>query len=102
MMHLSGISLVLTSLSSSTVKPDNLAPVWNEIWRVKNVPATADLVIKVMDKDEGSVTDDFIGQIKTSVTPGTKELEIEGPVFRRSRGTFWLKVIAPKHLQCTY
>jgi len=76
----------------STVRPDNLAPVWNEIWRVKNVPATADLVIKVMDKDEGSVTDDFIGQIKTSVTPGAKELEIEGPIFRRSRGSFWLKI----------
>ncbi|KAJ3502768.1 hypothetical protein NLJ89_g8737 [Agrocybe chaxingu] len=75
----------------STVKHNSLSPVWNEVWRVKNVPATADLYITVMDKDEGSVHDDYIGKLKTSVTPGTKEVEIEGPVFRRSRGHFWVK-----------
>jgi hypothetical protein len=74
------------------VKENTLNPVWNEIWRVKNVPLTADLVIKVMDKDEALVTDDFIGTAKTSITAGAKELEIEGPLFRRSRGTLWLKV----------
>ncbi|KAF8162624.1 hypothetical protein B0H34DRAFT_692165 [Crassisporium funariophilum] len=76
----------------STVKQDTLSPVWNEIWRVKNVPVTADLELTILDKDEGAVTDDFIGKVKTSVTQGAKEVEIEGPVFRRSRGTFWLKI----------
>ncbi|CAA7261022.1 unnamed protein product [Cyclocybe aegerita] len=76
----------------STVKHNSLSPVWNEVWRMKNVPATADLYITVMDKDEGSVHDDYIGKLKTSVTPGTKEVEIEGPVFRRSRGDFWVKI----------
>lgn len=65
---------------------------WNEIWRIKNVPVTAELVIKVMDKDQRLVTDDFIGTVKASVSVGAKEADIEGPLFKRSRGTFWLKV----------
>jgi C2 domain len=74
------------------VKENTATPVWNEIWRVKNVPLTADLVIKVMDKDQGSMTDDFIGTVKASISAGAKEADIEGALFRRSRGTFWLKV----------
>ncbi|KAF5318159.1 hypothetical protein D9619_012110 [Psilocybe cf. subviscida] len=76
----------------STVKQDTLAPVWNEVWRVNNVPKTADLVIKFLDKDEGSLTDDFIGSVKTSVSHGAKELEIESALLKRTRGTFWLKI----------
>lgn len=71
---------------------NNLAPVWNEPWRIKNVPSTATLQVTVMDKDEGAVTDDYIGEFETSVAPGAKEAEIIGPMFRRDRGTFWLKV----------
>ena len=67
---------------------------WNEVWRVKNVPSTADLRVEVMDKDEG-VTDDYIGKFTVSVTPGTKEVEIEGTVFKIARGTFWIKVTSP-------
>lgn len=69
-----------------------LSPVWNEIWKVKNVPNNADLVIKVMDKDEGMVTDDFIGTVKATVSPGAKECEIRGPLYKGKRGAFWLKV----------
>lgn len=76
----------------STVKRNTLTPVWNETWRVKNVPAIADLLVEVLDKDVGAPHDDFIGKFKTSVAPGAKEAEIEGPIFRRDRGTFWLKV----------
>ncbi|KAF4614432.1 hypothetical protein D9613_003520 [Agrocybe pediades] len=78
----------------SQVKQNTLSPVWNEIWRVKNVPAIADLHIKLMDKDEGIVTDDYIGKAKTSVSAGAKELEIEGPILhlRRNRGTMWVKI----------
>jgi len=62
---------------------------------VKNVPAIADLLIKLMDKDDGMMTDDYIGKAKTSVSAGAKELEIEGPVLqlRRKRGTIWVKVL---------
>ena len=88
------VSSTYTGACRSTVKENTLAPVWNETWRVKNVPASADLKLKIMDKDEGSITDDFIGTVKVSVTAGAKEAEIEGPVLklRSVRGTFWLKV----------
>ncbi|KAJ3907028.1 hypothetical protein F5879DRAFT_1065500 [Lentinula edodes] len=76
----------------STVKTNTLTPVWNETWRVKNVPITSDLLVEVLDKDFGSPIDDFVGKFKTSVAAGAKELEIEGPLFRRNRGTFWLKI----------
>lgn len=45
-----------------------------------------------MDKDEGAMTDDYIGEFETSIASGAKEAEITGPMFRRNRGTFWLKV----------
>ncbi|TFK35469.1 hypothetical protein BDQ12DRAFT_655597 [Crucibulum laeve] len=76
----------------SKVIANDLKPVWNEVWRVKNVPSNADLKVEVLDKDEGAPHDDFVGKFKTSVSAGTKEAEIEGPVLRRARGTFWLKI----------
>ncbi|EAU89347.2 hypothetical protein CC1G_03612 [Coprinopsis cinerea okayama7 len=78
----------------SNVIKNTLSPVWNEVWRVKNVPSTASLRVEVWDKDEGSATDDYIGKSLTSVTAAAKELEIEAPsiALRKSRGTFWLKV----------
>jgi hypothetical protein len=92
-LHLQHVGLKV-KISRSTVKQNTLSPVWNEIWRVKNVPSTADLRVEVMDKDEG-VTDDYIGKFSVSVTPGTKEVEIEGTVFKIARGTFWIKVACP-------
>jgi hypothetical protein len=76
---------------TSSVKPQTLQPVWNEIWRVKNVPSHASLHVKVMNKDESPLTG-FIGQFETSINPGTKEVEIESPLLKHDRGTFWLKV----------
>ncbi|KAF9445049.1 hypothetical protein P691DRAFT_806208 [Macrolepiota fuliginosa MF-IS2] len=76
----------------SKVIKNTLAPVWNEPWMVKNVPSTATLRVKVMDKDEGTVTDDYVGEFEVSVAAGAKEAEIIGPMFRRDRGTFWLKI----------
>ena len=75
----------------STVQPDTLSPVWNELWLVKNVPVTAVLNVQVLDKDNGP-TDDYIGNFSISVSAGAKEAEIEGPVLKRTKGTFWLKV----------
>ncbi|KAJ7615120.1 hypothetical protein B0H17DRAFT_1164767 [Mycena rosella] len=76
----------------STVQVDTLKPVWNEIWKVKNVPTHASLSVEVMDKDDGAKRDDYIGKFTTSVAAGAKEAEIDGPLFRRSGGTFWLKI----------
>ncbi|KAF8919820.1 C2-domain-containing protein [Mucidula mucida] len=76
----------------STVQTNTTTPVWNEIWKVKNVPVTADLHVELFDKDVGAPHDDYIGKFKTTVSPGAKEAEIEGPLFRRERGTFWLKI----------
>ncbi|KAF7314993.1 C2 domain-containing protein [Mycena indigotica] len=80
----------------STVKVNTLKPVWNEIWRVKNVPAHASLSVEVLDKDDGAKADDFIGKFTTSVTAGAKEAEIEGPLLRKAGGTFWLKIESTK------
>lgn len=77
----------------STVQINTLTPVWNEVWRVKNVPFLADLEVELLDKDDGAPHDDYIGKFKTTIRPGAKEVDIEGPVLsRRSRGTFWLKI----------
>ncbi|KAJ7290231.1 hypothetical protein C8J57DRAFT_1045181 [Mycena rebaudengoi] len=76
----------------STVQVNTLTPVWNEIWRVKNVPVHASLNVEVLDKDDGTARDDYIGKFKTSVNAGAKEVEIDGPLFRRAGGTFWLKI----------
>lgn len=79
-------------MNRSSVKQRTLSPVWNETWRVKNVPHAARLEITVMDKDEGSPTDSFIGKVKIDITPGDRKVDIEGPLFRHDRGAFSLKV----------
>ncbi|TFK25270.1 hypothetical protein FA15DRAFT_363960 [Coprinopsis marcescibilis] len=81
----------------SNVIPNTLSPVWNEGWRVRNVPSSAVLHVEVKDKDEGSTTDDSVGTFKAPVHPdGAREFAIEGSVLgigrKRQRGTFWLKI----------
>jgi len=44
-----------------------------------------------MDRDEGAVPDDYIGEFDTSVTADAKEAESIGSMFRRDRGISWLK-----------
>lgn len=74
------------------MQPDTLTPVWNELWNVKNVPEYAVLKVEVLDKDEGSPKDDYIGKFETTLSPGPKEVEIVGSIFKQVKGTFWLKV----------
>ena len=74
------------------MKPNTLQPVWNEYWKIKNVPSFANLHVEVMDKDVGNITDDCVGNFDTTIAPGTKEFTILGPSLRRNRGTFWLEV----------
>ncbi|KAF7298347.1 C2 domain-containing protein [Mycena kentingensis (nom. inval.)] len=76
----------------STVVVNSLTPTWNERWRVKNVPAHASLAIEVLDKDDGAKSDDFIGKFTVSVAPGLKEADIEGPLFRKAGGQFFLEI----------
>ncbi|KAK7036024.1 C2 domain-containing protein [Favolaschia claudopus] len=76
----------------STVRVNTLKPVWNEVWKVRNVPIHASLAVEVLDKDDGAKRDDYIGRFSCSVSEGAKECEIEGPLFRRAGGTFWLKI----------
>ncbi len=66
---------------------------WNELWKIKNVPLSASFVVEVLDKDVGNITDDHIGRFTTSISAGAKECSIESVgAFRRNRGTFWLNV----------
>ena len=74
------------------MKENTLSPVWNELWKIKNVPHGATLAVEVMDKDSNSLTDGYIGQFTLEVSSGEKELRIEDRVLKRNRGTFWLKV----------
>ncbi|KAM5541988.1 hypothetical protein V8D89_004298 [Ganoderma adspersum] len=76
----------------STVKMDTLSPVWNELWKIKNVPNIATLTVEVNDKDVGNITDDHIGKFSISIAPGAKECTIESLSIRRNRGTFWLNI----------
>lgn len=54
------------------------------------------LTVEIMDKDEGSVHDDYIGSFSTSVSPGAKEVEIVSTIRKAVKGTFWLNV-SPYH-----
>ncbi|KAJ4471060.1 hypothetical protein C8J55DRAFT_521731 [Lentinula edodes] len=76
----------------STVKTKSLAPEWNELWRVKNVPTTSELRVEILDKDTDTPHDDYIGKFKTTIEAGEKEIDIQGPLFRKDRGTFKLKI----------
>ncbi|TDL18925.1 C2-domain-containing protein [Rickenella mellea] len=76
----------------SSVQPNTLTPVWNEIWNVKNVPDNAVLKVEVLDKDEGAPKDDYIGNFETTLTSGPKEVEIVGSILKQVKGTFWLKI----------
>ncbi|KAH7911118.1 hypothetical protein BJ138DRAFT_1007282 [Hygrophoropsis aurantiaca] len=79
-------------IHSTFLQPNTNAPVWNEVWKVKNVPSTACLKVVVRDKDDGSMVDDYIGSFETTVSSGTKEVEIVSAVLKRNKGTFWLKI----------
>ena len=81
---------------------NTLSPVWNEYWKVKNVPSYANLEVEVLDKDDGTITDDIVGHFNTTIAPGAKELTIESSSLRlgKNRGTFWLKVISTVFHSC--
>ena len=78
------------NLLRSRVIQNSPNPGWNELWRIKNVPATATLHVTVMDKDEAAVMDDRTGEFNTTVNVGVKEVEIvvsSGPRDLLAEGT---------------
>lgn len=77
----------------STVQPNTLEPKWDEIWMVKNVPENAILTVDFLDKDEGSLNDDFIGSFSAPISTGSKEYTIYSTIRKVVRGTFWMNVI---------
>ena len=57
------------------------------------MPTTATLSVVIRDKDHTALVDNYIGKIETTIYPGAKEAEIQGPTMHvRNRGSFWLKV----------
>ncbi|KAF9254265.1 hypothetical protein L218DRAFT_1050582, partial [Marasmius fiardii PR-910] len=82
---------------TSSFKVNTTTPVWNEFWRVKNVPSTANLHVEVLDRGlgatHGTPEDDYIGKFKCTVASGAKELVMEKSlVAENNGGTFWLKI----------
>lgn len=76
---------------TSSVQTGTVTPVWNEHWFVKNVPQSATLKVKVFDKDDGTVNDDFIGKFKLGLQEGPREVRIESS-FGTEMGIMWLEV----------
>ncbi|KAG9119326.1 hypothetical protein FRC07_005693, partial [Ceratobasidium sp. 392] len=78
---------------TSRALPDTLNPEWNEVWRVKNVPALAIIKVKVYDKDENQYLDDYIGKFKITdvYVGGQREIPITS-LIGRNHGTFRIEV----------
>lgn len=76
---------------TSSIQVRTLQPVWHEHWNVKNVPESATLEVKLYDKDDGAVRDDYIGSFKTRIQEGANEYRIESSAGAQM-GTMWLEV----------
>ncbi|PCH38492.1 hypothetical protein WOLCODRAFT_64481 [Wolfiporia cocos MD-104 SS10] len=76
----------------SSVNTGTRSPVWDESWRVKNVPENAALVVEVLDKDSKNLTDGYVGHFCTDISSGEKELHIRDKALKRHRGTFYLAI----------
>ncbi|QRW10038.1 hypothetical protein RhiLY_09037 [Ceratobasidium sp. AG-Ba] len=66
---------------------------WNEVWRVRNVPALAIMKIKVYDKDENQYLDDYIGKFKITdvYVGGQRDIPITS-LIGRNHGTFRIEI----------
>ena len=87
------ISISPSIYCRSTVKPDTLSPVWNELWKIKNVPNIATLTV--------AQTLDFALSLKTpgpnGRLPGMSRKEFDDNV----RSTL-LKMLNISHTANTY
>ncbi|KAG9014881.1 hypothetical protein FRB94_009039 [Tulasnella sp. JGI-2019a] len=78
---------------TSTAQKKTLEPEWNEVWHIKNVPRDGVLTVKVYDKDEPYVKDDYIGDFSVTIgTGGESEQDITGRMGRK-HGKFKINII---------
>ncbi|CAF2529367.1 unnamed protein product [Rotaria sp. Silwood2] len=84
----------------STILPNTSKPIWNdEEWIVRNIPPTAKLTVKIYDKDDGKLADDYIGRFiipdLINYDPPSKGHKIIG-VFNQYNGRFHLSIQTTK------
>lgn len=80
----------------STIISNTANPIWeNEKWIVRNIPLNAKLTVKVYDKDDDAINDDFIGEFEIlnliNYHAPPKGHEILGS-FNRQHGYFHLSI----------
>ena len=80
----------------STIKRNTAAPEWDdEEWIVRNIPRHAKLVVKLFDKDDDKIKDDYIGRFIISdlidEKPPEKGYKILG-AFGQYSGRFYLSI----------
>ncbi|KAI8824414.1 uncharacterized protein EV422DRAFT_319518 [Fimicolochytrium jonesii] len=71
---------------------NTLNPVWDERWRVRNVPVAAVLSVVVWDKDKHTVGDEVAGKCQTPLTPGRHTLTLTHPKTGNYRGEIHLEI----------
>ena len=81
---------------SSSILSNTGSPVWDdERWIVRNIPLNAKLTVKVYDKDDDKITDDFIGEFQISnliaYEAPSRGHELIG-LFNYNRGYFHLAI----------
>ncbi|CAF0762283.1 unnamed protein product [Adineta steineri] len=81
---------------TSIIIPNTSVPVWDdEEWIVRNIPRNAKLTVKLYDKDDEKLADDYIGRFVIddliNYTPPTKGHKILG-AFARNNGRFHLSI----------
>ncbi|KAG8878267.1 hypothetical protein FRB97_002666 [Tulasnella sp. 331] len=78
---------------TSTAQKQTLTPQWNEVWHVKNVPRDGVLRVKVYDKDESYMKDDYIGDFAVTIGEGGQsEQDITGRMGKK-HGPFKINII---------
>ena len=80
----------------STIIPNTATPKWDdEKWIVRNIPSNAKLSVKIYDKDDDKIVDDYIGEFEIfnliNYHPPSKGHEIIGPSDRHN-GYFHLSI----------
>ena len=98
LLSLSRSRLHFSIISSSSIISNTATPKWeNETWIVRHIPLNAKLTVKVYDKDDDQLSDDYIGQFEIlnliNYHAPEKGHEIIGP-FNHQNGYFHLSIQA--------
>ncbi|UJR14277.1 hypothetical protein I4U23_001267 [Adineta vaga] len=81
---------------TSAISPNTSSPTWdNEQWIVRNIPRNAKLIVKLYDKDDEKLADDYIGRFIVDdlidYQPPQKGHKIIG-AFGQYNGRFYLSI----------